>query len=132
MSYYEHLPIYKKAFDICLFIERMVKKFSRYNKYTLGSDMRKIAREILIGVVKANSAKEKYQLLLTVREKIEELKILIRLSKETNSLPDFKSFEFLLTEVVSIGKQNEGWIKKYSDLRTGQNPISNDIRSVPK
>ena len=34
MAQYEHLPIYKKAFELSLFLENEVKNFSRYNKYT--------------------------------------------------------------------------------------------------
>ena len=36
MAQYEHLPIYKKAFDMTVYIENIVKGFSRYHKYTLG------------------------------------------------------------------------------------------------
>jgi hypothetical protein len=37
MARYEHLPIYKKAFDLFLYFEKIVRKFSRYDKYTLGA-----------------------------------------------------------------------------------------------
>jgi len=30
MARYEHLPIYKKAFDLFLYFEKIVRKFSRY------------------------------------------------------------------------------------------------------
>jgi len=57
MARYEHLPIYKKMFDLTVYIEGIVKNFSRYHKYTLGSEMRNLSREILILVIKANSEK---------------------------------------------------------------------------
>ena len=57
MAQYDYLPIYKKAFDLCVYtkkiiyffvhlkfprnflgFEQIVKNFSRYNKYTIGSD----------------------------------------------------------------------------------------------
>jgi hypothetical protein len=40
MAQYEHLPIYKKAFDMIVYIENTVKGFSRYHKYTLGTELR--------------------------------------------------------------------------------------------
>ena len=40
MAYYEHLPIYKKAMDMAVYFEKLVKNFSRYNKYNLGAEMR--------------------------------------------------------------------------------------------
>jgi len=46
MARSEHLPIYKKAMEIALYFEQIVRNFSRYNKYTIGSDLRNKSREI--------------------------------------------------------------------------------------
>src|SRR3972149_3367664 len=46
MAQYEHLPIYKKAFDMTIYIENAVRGFSRYHKYTLGTDLRDISRTV--------------------------------------------------------------------------------------
>jgi len=43
LAQYEHLPIYKKAFDLQVFFERIVKNFGRYHKYTHGTALRNIA-----------------------------------------------------------------------------------------
>ena len=40
MARYEHLPIYREAYDLTLHIEKIVQNFSRYHKYTLGTDLR--------------------------------------------------------------------------------------------
>ena len=40
MARYEHLPIYKEAFDLALYFEKTVRGMSRYDKYTLGTDLR--------------------------------------------------------------------------------------------
>ena len=55
MAQTEHLPIYKAAYDFCLYVEQMVRGFSRYHKYALGSDLRDGARRVLKLVVRANS-----------------------------------------------------------------------------
>ena len=44
MAQYEHLPIYKNAFDLLLYFEKIVANFSRYNKYTHGNALRNTAR----------------------------------------------------------------------------------------
>jgi hypothetical protein len=81
MAYYEHLPIYKKAMETAIYFETIVRNFSRYNKYTLGSEMRTKSRDIVKLVIKANSSRNKLPLLYELREHVEELKILIRISK---------------------------------------------------
>jgi hypothetical protein len=40
MAQYEHLPIYKAAFDLQIYFEGIVRNFSRYHKYTHGAALR--------------------------------------------------------------------------------------------
>jgi len=42
MAYYEHLPIYRKAMEVAVYFENTVRHFSRYHKYTLGSELREV------------------------------------------------------------------------------------------
>ena len=35
MALHENLPIYKKALDLAVYVEMVVKNFSRYHKYTI-------------------------------------------------------------------------------------------------
>lgn len=116
MSQYEYLPIYKKMFDIVVYIEKIVKNFSRYHKYTLGSEMRKLSRKTLILIIKANSEKDKREILIKVRENIEELKICARIAREVKAFGSFKSFEYFVKELVEISRQNEGWLKSQNSL----------------
>ncbi|MFH0771205.1 MAG: four helix bundle protein [Candidatus Omnitrophota bacterium] len=110
-SLYENLPIYKKALDLAVYFEKIVKNFSRYHKYTVGTELRNLSREILRLIVKANSAKDKKDILLQVREKVEELKTLIKICKEIKAFRTFKSFEYSVRSVINIAKQSEGWLK---------------------
>ena len=116
MSQYEHLPIYKKMFDIVVYIEQIVKSFSRYHKYTLGSEMRNLSRKTLIAIIKANWKKDKKEILIKVRENLEELKIMARIAKDLKVFGSFNSFEYLVKELVEISKQNEGWLRSQNSL----------------
>ncbi len=114
MAQYEHLPIYRKAMEVAVYFEKIVRNFSRYNKYTLGSELRIVSRDIVKLIIKANSAREKLAVLYELRERLEELKVLIRISKETHAFKSFKSFQHAIDGIISVSKQNEGWIKSLS------------------
>ena len=85
MAQYEHLPIYKKAMEVAVYFEKIVKNFSRYNKYTLGTELRTVSRDIVKLIIKANSSRQKLPVLYELRERMEEMKVLIRISKEARA-----------------------------------------------
>jgi four helix bundle protein len=111
MSFHENLPIYKKALDLAIYIETIARDFSRYHKYTVGTDLRNSSRKILLLIARANYAKDKQARLLEVRENIEEVKTLIRISKELKVFRSFKSFEYITRLTVDVAKQCEGWLR---------------------
>ncbi|MDM8515081.1 four helix bundle protein [Desulfobacterales bacterium HSG16] len=114
MARYEHLPIYKKAFDLNLYFEKIVRGFSRYNKYTLGTELREYSRLAVKLIVEANNNRDKMDKLLELRALLEQLKLTIRLCKELKAFNNFDSFQVAINLVIDISKQNEGWIKSFS------------------
>jgi hypothetical protein len=86
MAQYEHLPIYKKAYDLTLYFEKIVRNFSRYDKYTVGTDLRQLSREVLRLIRRANDADDKTAILLQNRERLEDLKMTVRLCKDMKAL----------------------------------------------
>ncbi len=82
MARAEHLPIYKAAYDLCLYLEQVVRGFSRYHKYGLGADLRDGARRALRLIARANARHERAGVLLELREQLEELKVLLRLGHD--------------------------------------------------
>ena len=59
-----------------------MRNFSRYHKYSLGTDLRDGARRVLKLVVRGNARLDKGTVLLQIREELEELKVLLRLSQD--------------------------------------------------
>jgi len=114
MAQYEHLPIYKGAFDLLIYLEKIVRNFSRYNKYTHGSDLRNIARQIVMLIVRANNSVDKLPVLEEIRIRLEELKAVIRICKETSAFPNFNSYQTSINQVINLAKQNEGWMRSLS------------------
>ncbi|MBV6506264.1 MAG: hypothetical protein ILNGONEN_01837 [Syntrophorhabdaceae bacterium] len=111
MAQYEHLPIYKKAFDLTIYFEKIVRNFSRYHKYQTGAELRRQAREVLRQIVRANNAAEKTPQLEKLRELLEDLKITLRIAKEEKAFANFDSYHYSVNQVVDLCRQNEGWLK---------------------
>ena len=111
MARYEHLPIYKKAMDLAIYLEKIVRNFSRYHKYTLGSELRQMSREVVGAIIAANSKVEKLPHLVDLREKLEGLQVLLRIAKEIRAFASFDSYAYASNLVVDLSRQNEGWIR---------------------
>ncbi|MDZ7359776.1 MAG: four helix bundle protein [candidate division KSB1 bacterium] len=111
MAQYEHLPIYKKACDLALYFEKIVRHFSRYHKYQIGAELRLQSREVLRQIIRANNATEKAPHLEKLRELLEALKITVRVAKDLKVFANFNSFQYCVNEVVDLCRQNEGWLK---------------------
>ena len=92
MARHEHLPIYKAALDMTVHFENRVAGFSRYHKYTLGTELRQGSRAVLQQVLRANNAASRDQRaaeLLVLRDLIDALLLAMRVAKEVKA---FKSF----------------------------------------
>ena len=111
MSFHENLPIYKKALDLAVYIETIAGNFSRAHKYTIGTDLRNSSKKALLLIARANCAKDKKECLLELRDSIEEIKILIRVSKELKVFRSFTSFEHITRLTMDVAKQCEGWLR---------------------
>lgn len=111
MSLYENLPVYKKALDLTVYFEKIVRHFDKYHKYTVGSELRNLSRNILVLIAKANTKFGRKENLQEALEKLEEFKILVRLCKEIKAFHNFNSFEFATKEVIEVAKQCEGWLR---------------------
>jgi len=120
MARYEHLPIYRKALDVAVHFEKLVAGFSRYHKYTLGSELRNQSRAVVSAIVKANSEVDKLPALLGLRDRLEELTLTVRLAKEVRAFKSFKSYQYAVEEMVSVSRQNEGWIRSLSVKPSGK------------
>ncbi len=122
MAQYEHLPIYKKAFDLTVYFDNLVRNFSRYHKYQIGAELRQQSREVLRQIIRANNATARAPYLEKLRELLEDLKISLRIAKEVKAFANFDSFQYSVNQVVDLCRQNEGWLK--STLQKSGRPES--------
>jgi len=97
MARYEHLPIYKKAYDLNVYFEKVVRGFSRYHKYTLGTELRNGAREMVKLIMQANNRTDKRPKLTELRELTEQMKLVLNLCKEVKAFNNFNSFQVAIS-----------------------------------
>lgn len=116
MAKYEHLPIYKQALDLAVYLEKIVSGFSRYHKYSLGTDLRRLAHRNINLIVKANSETDRLATLKLLRESLEELMVSLRVAKELQVFRSLNSFIQAVERVIQLSRQNEGWIKSLQKL----------------
>jgi hypothetical protein len=56
MARYEHLPIYRKTFDLAVYLEQVTHGFSRHHKYGLGTRLQHASGRLIERVVRAQNA----------------------------------------------------------------------------
>ncbi len=123
MARYEHLPVYKKAMELAVYLQTVVKNFSRYNKYSVGADLREQSRKILQLIIRANSSRSREQALTELVETCETLKTTIVFAKETRAFSGFNSFQHACGLAVILCKQSEGWLQS-SKKSLSHQPLS--------
>ncbi len=123
MARYEHLPIYRDALNLAVHFEKIVAGFSRYHKYTLGTEMRNASRQAVKLVIHANNQPDKLLALQELREHLEELLLMIRLGKEVQAFKSFNAYSQVVELTAKVCRQNEGWLKS---LRASQRDTKNE------
>nr|WP_083945058.1 four helix bundle protein [Thiomicrospira microaerophila] len=98
------MPIWRDANAFLLAIEKVVKTFPRYHKYTLGTELRKNALTLCNLIHQAWHEKtQTCQLLKKFKYCIDEIKIQLHLAKKLEAYPSFSTFEFLSLQAVMLG-----------------------------
>jgi hypothetical protein len=104
MARCEHLPMYKAAMDLAVYVETIVRNFSRYHKYTLGSDLRQQCRELVTLIICANARHDKLPVLHDLRERLEGLNVLLRIGKEVHAFQKFNAYASAAELVVALSR----------------------------
>ena len=123
MARYEHLPIYKKAMELAVYLQQVIRNFSRYNKYSIGAELRELSRRTILLIIKANSHRNKSRVLAELVETCEMLKTSIVFAKEIKAFASFKSFQHASSLAVVLCKQSEGWLKSSRRSQNHQPPL---------
>jgi hypothetical protein len=102
-AHFEHLPIYKKGFDLLICTEGVVRHFSRYNKYTPGSDLRNQVRQGLKTILEVSNSAERRLALERLRLELETLMLPVWVGKDLGDHPKPANGDYLKSG------QRENW-----------------------
>ncbi|CAC9543783.1 hypothetical protein [uncultured Gammaproteobacteria bacterium] len=95
MNYQNKFSIYCDATRLVIEMEDAVRDFPRYHKYTLGSEMRTIAYDLLTVIsYTINNKNDRKHFIKKAHQFSEVLKIKIQIAKQITML-SFKAFETL-------------------------------------
>ena len=75
MARYNELPVYKASYDLLLEIFRFTKNISKEFKYTVGESLKKETTKLITLIYRANSKKDKYDVIQEARERIEIIRL---------------------------------------------------------
>jgi len=107
------MPLWRDANRLLLLIEDAVRQFPRYHKYTLGSDLRKQAMNIVRLIARAvHDRQGRAQHLKRLVFSIDDMKVLIQLGKEVKAFQNFKVFQTAAEIAVGMGRQSGGWQRR--------------------
>lgn len=110
MATYDNLPVYKTSYDLLLLVFNLVKEFKKEYKYTLWDIIKKEIINLISNIYKANSKQDKQKNILLAREKLELLRLYIRLCKDLKII-NLNRFVEINLLIESISKQLVAWDK---------------------
>ena len=115
-------PIVKLSERLLREIEQAVRAFARYHKYTIGTDLRQQAMQVVRVCHRAwrDRSRQMYwtdQLIWA----IDEIKLSLQLGSQLHGFKSFRQFEMLIRIAEDLGRQAGGW--KRQQCSKGQNPV---------
>jgi hypothetical protein len=108
MSQYQDLPVYKSSYDLLLGIFQCSKGFNREYKYTIGETLKKESIELLMLIFRANSRQEKAIVLKEAKERVESIRLLIRIMKDLHQI-NLSGFVQISQKIEEVSRQLTGW-----------------------
>ena len=114
MAHASPLPLWKAAMDLAVHLEQAVRRFPRYHKYTLGTDLRHCAQRLCRLVTRAAraGAAQRPAVLDALVLAVEEMKTLLILAQEARAFASFNEFATATELTVNLGKQSGGWRRR--------------------
>ena len=116
-AYDNDIPILARFYEFYKDLTTTLTTFPKVKRYTLGQKLDTITLDMIELLFSIPYTKDKTATLQSISTKLDLLKVLLRLSKDTQALTDKKYLE-LQTVLQEVGKMLGGWIRSAK-----QNPL---------
>ena len=103
-------PLFCKLYGIAAWLIGRVQGFPKVTRFSLGGRIVENVLIILEDVTRAQFRKRKLDLLIACNERLDVLRVLLRLAHESKGL-SFRQYEFVTAELHEAGRMLGGWIK---------------------
>lgn len=113
MAQYEHLPLFKKAYDFKLYFVKLSRGFPKDFKYGIATEIRQLCLKIIDDIVLANDNADKKKYLQDILTTIVRIKVKVRLLKDLNVIK-LSSYKYISEALVDLSKQTTAW-KSWSE-----------------
>ena len=104
------LPIYRDAYELLLLITKLAQQYPRGYRQGLARDVCTVAQSLVTSIFQANCTTEKTPIIEVLREQLQTLQLLMRLSKDLR-LISAGQFGATVALLDAVGKQSTGWLK---------------------
>ncbi|MDD4531375.1 MAG: four helix bundle protein [Candidatus Pacebacteria bacterium] len=108
MAIYSDLPLYKASYDLTLEMFKLVKDFEREYKYTIGESLKERTVELIVLIYRANAVRDKLKVIVSAREKIEVIRLMVRLTKDLKQI-SIRKFVSISKGIEAVSRQLAGW-----------------------
>ncbi len=107
------LIIFQKIYDFLLWLHPVVNKFPKSQRFVLGQRIENKTLDLLHSIVVANSERDKSIMLGRASVELDELRILVRLSKDLRFV-NIGQYGVAAEKLNEIGRLLSGWTAKFS------------------
>ena len=111
----QDLILQQKLYDFTIWMTGHTAKFPKSHRFSFAVRIENLLLETLGLIQRANHSKQKQNYFEKIDSNLDELKLLIRLSKDLTLFP-FKSYEFAAKNIEEIGRIFGGWSKSQKGI----------------
>jgi hypothetical protein len=111
-----NIPIFKKTYDLYKLFYGFRTIVPKQDKYTIWQKSEALILEIIEGIMSATYKQklEKVSVLEKVSLKLNILRVLVRLMKDTNAI-DMKKYTHMEEAIDEIGRMLGGWLRSLTN-----------------